>query len=659
MRNNLFHGYYYGGLPGLVRLYYYNNETNPEVSFNTFANMGCSTSSTALLSYYSEKSGGILHHNIFDQTGCGADVTVLDKAKTSFNNGNPISLVANLYGSLTGLAPVSLAGNVVNQDPKFVDPANDNYTLKTSAPDSPAIDAGLSLGELVVLGFVAPGQDLDGPVGTRLVGIRYDMGAFESPGPPPTEFVVTNTNDAGTGSLRDAIDKANVAIGSQKIRFDIAGGCPRKILLADELPDITDEVVIDGYTQPGSAQNAAVVGNSAIVCVVVAPASGTLSYALRVADGAPSSTTVTVRGLAFTGAYGVAMNLRGGTGHVIQGNAFGGVRPGSFDPLGSAGVSHLGLRGTAQSALVGGPDPEDRNWFGGTQLNAILLIDATSGGHIVQNNYIGLDPGGAVPQNIGGNAISAQDSPNIQIRDNVIAGADAGIRIAGATATGYQIKGNVIGLDAFGGMPASAANLNGILVTSGSGKHTIGSLSGSARSNVITNNQNAGVWIDATAGTGTLVRPNGIYGNGTAGVGMGIDLGPLGPATNDPLDPDGGANAGQNSPVLSSEKSNPDGTRQVAGRLESTPGRNFRIDLYRSPNCPDGNRGGDAKTRLASVDVTTGSSGLANGIATFSVAVNAVNAGGYVTAIATDLVSGNTSEISGCLAESLFEDSYE
>src|SRR3954447_12626606 len=39
---------------------------------------------------------------------------------------------------------------------------------------------------------------------------------------PPAEaatFTVTNTNDAGAGSLRDAIDQANLAVGADSITF--------------------------------------------------------------------------------------------------------------------------------------------------------------------------------------------------------------------------------------------------------------------------------------------------------------------------------------------------------------------------------------------------------------------------------------------------------
>jgi len=62
--------------------------------------------------------------------------------------------------------------------------------------------------------------------------------------------VVTNVNDSGPGSLRQAILDANANPGSDTINFNIAGPSP-KIQPLLGLPDIIDPVVIDGSTQPG------------------------------------------------------------------------------------------------------------------------------------------------------------------------------------------------------------------------------------------------------------------------------------------------------------------------------------------------------------------------------------------------------------------------
>src|SRR5262249_31487706 len=62
---------------------------------------------------------------------------------------------------------------------------------------------------------------------------------------------VTNTNDSGPGSLRQAIDDANSDPGLTTITFDIPGAGVHKINLQSGLPLITTPVDIDGTSQPG------------------------------------------------------------------------------------------------------------------------------------------------------------------------------------------------------------------------------------------------------------------------------------------------------------------------------------------------------------------------------------------------------------------------
>lgn len=60
-----------------------------------------------------------------------------------------------------------------------------------------------------------------------------------------TNFVVTNTNDAGAGSLREAIDNANLNAGPDGVFFSQAL-IGQTIQLASSLPTITDEITIRG-----------------------------------------------------------------------------------------------------------------------------------------------------------------------------------------------------------------------------------------------------------------------------------------------------------------------------------------------------------------------------------------------------------------------------
>src|SRR6188474_2227213 len=71
----------------------------------------------------------------------------------------------------------------------------------------------------------------------------------------PATFTVTNTADSGAGSLRQAIDDANLAAGTDTIAFNLPGAGVHTITPLSLLPIINTSLTIDGYTQPGSAAN--------------------------------------------------------------------------------------------------------------------------------------------------------------------------------------------------------------------------------------------------------------------------------------------------------------------------------------------------------------------------------------------------------------------
>src|SRR5262249_2949186 len=66
-------------------------------------------------------------------------------------------------------------------------------------------------------------------------------------------FVVTNTNNQGPGSLREAMLNANATVGLATITFNIPGPGVKTLVLFNVLPEITDPVIIDASTQPGYA----------------------------------------------------------------------------------------------------------------------------------------------------------------------------------------------------------------------------------------------------------------------------------------------------------------------------------------------------------------------------------------------------------------------
>ena len=127
-----------------------------------------------------------------------------------------------------------------------------------------------------------------------------------------SENTVTNTNDSGAGSLRQAILDANSNPGADIINFDAA----YSIQILTSLPTITEQVEINGYTgAPGGAA-----ANSA---VSPAPFNGTLTIEI---DG----TNIPIDGgqcLILNGAdnsviRGLVINNCGNDGILVQSSNF-------------------------------------------------------------------------------------------------------------------------------------------------------------------------------------------------------------------------------------------------------------------------------------------------------------------------------------------------
>src|SRR5688572_4926062 len=118
-------------------------------------------------------------------------------------------------------------------------------------------------------------------------------------------YPVTNTNDSGAGSLRQAIIDANSHSGLDIISFNIPGAGVRTITPATELPLITSPVTIDGYTQAGSSPNTLAGGDNAVLLIELSGAVvGNNSNALTFGPAAIGST---VRGLAINHGWAAAI----------------------------------------------------------------------------------------------------------------------------------------------------------------------------------------------------------------------------------------------------------------------------------------------------------------------------------------------------------------
>src|SRR5947208_9705040 len=151
----------------------------------------------------------------------------------------------------------------------------------------------------------------------------------------PFVFTVINTNDSGTGSLRQAITDAN-SMGGGTINFNIPGGGVHTISPLTVLPTITQTVTIDGYSQPGSSPNTnppAMGINAAILIELSGVNSGSNFSGLII-----SASSCTVQGLVINRFVHDAIDIFS-DGNVIAGNFIGTNPAGTVAlPNGSGGL---------------------------------------------------------------------------------------------------------------------------------------------------------------------------------------------------------------------------------------------------------------------------------------------------------------------------------
>lgn len=442
-------------------------------------------------------------------------------------------------------------------------------------------------------------------------------------------FTVTNTNDSGPGSLRQAILDAENASGADKIAFNIPGDGPHRIAPVAALPQLRGAVTVDGFTQPGSSPNTLATGMDAQWRIQLGdPANATSTWLRCVLAG------TAVRGIEFVGG-GIGVELQAAADAVIEGCHFSGVGTGIQCTDGS------GHR-------VGGATPAARNVF----VCRTGLAGFETTGLTLQGNFFGIRrPDGTLEGNMDF-SLDLLSSPEALIggtgagEGNQFIGNGLPLRVVGGTATSQQtrILGNRIGTDFAGS--TDTGNRGGGLLLNLTGVQVGGT--GPGEANVIAHNLGDGVRL--SAGRQVTIRGNSIFGNVPAGVPnpnaptLGIDLGNDDRITpNDTGDGDGNANGQQNFPVLTLASNTAAGL-VLRGRLNSTASRTFTLDFYGNAECdPSGN--GEGQTYLGSFDVTT----AASGNITFAQTLNTPPPGNFVTATATD-AEGNTSEFCACLA---------
>jgi VCBS repeat-containing protein len=334
-------------------------------------------------------------------------------------------------------------------------------------------------------------------------------------------FTVTNTNDSGAGSLRQALLDANSTVGADTISFAIPGAGVKTILPTSALPAVTERVTIDGWSQGGVGYlgsplveidganllnvNGLEIGASDCVirglCINnfnVNPSSPSNGAGIKVRSGA-------LRNTIFSCYIGVDP-----TGMTAKGNGQFGIWIDAGAENNRVGTDGNGARDTAERCIIGGTKRFHGVWILGNN-------------NIVAGNYIGVGADGVTPvpnffdgvmiqNSASGNRIGTDGSgANDANERNVISGnGQRGVAVVNAGA-GNKIAGNYIGTTATGLAPL-ANQAAGINITN-SPSVTIGTDSSADANNanernVISGNGAIGVNISGSVTTGAVVAGN-------------------------------------------------------------------------------------------------------------------------------------------------------
>lgn len=329
-------------------------------------------------------------------------------------------------------------------------------------------------------------------------------------------FTVNSTADPGTGvcdvaecTLREAITLANATALADDIVFNIPGTGQHTISVTTALPNITQPVTIDGFSDPDDPGRIELDGTATILGLVVTG----------------SGTGTTIKGLVIND-FGEGIRL-GASGNTIQGNYIG------TDPTGLvADGNFYGIFVTASGNQIGGTGAGQGNVISGNTNDGVQIIASNT---VLEGNLIGLGANGSTDLGNGNQGVHLSGSASNTTIGGTAAGArnvisgnsSAGVFMGAAANTGNVVQGNYIGTKS-NGTEALPNNGAGVAMWFGANANTIGGTAAGA-GNLISGNGFHGVQVVSMnpdpPSSGNIVQGNliGTTSSGTAPLGNGSD----------------------------------------------------------------------------------------------------------------------------------------
>src|SRR5215217_3387294 len=262
-------------------------------------------------------------------------------------------------------------------------------------------------------------------------------------------------------TLRAAIQEANLTGAPDTIRFGIpASLCNASTTVCtisptSILPDITQQVSINGYTQAGSSVNTKALGTNAKLTIEL---NGTNAGSGSSGLGIFNAQNSLIRGLVINrfAIDGIDITGANATGNRVEGNFLGTDPTGTLDRgNGNEGV----FIKDSNSSVIGGTTPDKRNLISGNTLEGISMIPSSA--NRVEGNLIGTQRDGLTALGNGTWGVDSVASSNNTIGGATPASANTiafngedGVEPSGGT--GNRILSNSIfsneglGIDLFG-----------------------------------------------------------------------------------------------------------------------------------------------------------------------------------------------------------------